>query len=185
MITSKEIQTQIQYASRVVGSWPAWKQNILSHSSQPTNSVARAPIDNHTKNFSEMSTFPIANVSDVVIMDSVRQTQQQTKGEKMFTSLQAIFENTEMMFIGDSHHKGTNFYWQERLERWVVVDLENREVSFHERLALVRCNDADKGLNQNCLGSDLDGPGLWLVDAEYVEECEEGYLHDVCEVRRM
>lgn len=101
----------------------------------------------------------------------------------MKTTAQQAIENTEMRFIGDSHHKGTNFYWQERLEQWVVVDLENELVSTHDRLALVRCEgDADEGLNQECLGCDLDGAGLWLVDAEYVDECDEGYLYDVCEV---
>lgn len=44
-VTAKEVQIQIQYASQVVRVWPAWKRNILSHSSQPTNSRARTPVE--------------------------------------------------------------------------------------------------------------------------------------------
>lgn len=37
----KEIRRQIAFANKVVSQWPAWKRNILAHSSQPTNSIAR------------------------------------------------------------------------------------------------------------------------------------------------
>lgn len=92
-------------------------------------------------------------------------------------------EIVDLHFIGDGAHQGTDFYWHERGEQWVVVDFERRTISMHDRIALVRCNgDADAGLNQECLGCDLDGHGLWLVDMEFVEESEEGYLYDVREV---
>lgn len=39
-----EIREQIEFASRVVEQWPAWKRNILMHSSEPTNSSARQPV---------------------------------------------------------------------------------------------------------------------------------------------
>ena len=43
-MTSTEIREQIEFASRVVEQWPAWKRNILMHSSEPTNSSARQPV---------------------------------------------------------------------------------------------------------------------------------------------
>ncbi len=43
-MTGSDIQKQIQHASLIVGQWPVWKQNILNHSSQPTNSLARTPV---------------------------------------------------------------------------------------------------------------------------------------------
>jgi len=45
-MTQKEITQQISFASQAVAKWPAWKRNILSHSSKPTNSVARPPVSN-------------------------------------------------------------------------------------------------------------------------------------------
>lgn len=45
-MTNAEIQEQIALASSIVNQWRDWKRNILVHSSQPTNSVAREPVDN-------------------------------------------------------------------------------------------------------------------------------------------
>lgn len=44
-MTKNDIEQQIQNASSIVGQWPRWKQNILNHSCQPTNSTARTPVD--------------------------------------------------------------------------------------------------------------------------------------------
>jgi hypothetical protein len=35
---------QISAIAETVKSWPAWKRNILTHSAQPMNSLARPPI---------------------------------------------------------------------------------------------------------------------------------------------
>jgi hypothetical protein len=45
-MAEQDILQQIQFASDVVGHWPSWKQNILSRSSRPDNTVARSPVDN-------------------------------------------------------------------------------------------------------------------------------------------
>jgi len=46
MMTEMEVELRIQHATQVVGKWPAWKKTILAHSSQPTNSTAREPVNN-------------------------------------------------------------------------------------------------------------------------------------------
>ncbi|QDU98477.1 hypothetical protein [Lignipirellula cremea] len=46
-MTHDEIRKQIEYATKVVETWPAWKQNILAHSSSPAISQPREPVDNH------------------------------------------------------------------------------------------------------------------------------------------
>jgi hypothetical protein len=51
MISKADIEEQIQFASDIVGQWPAWKRNILVHSLQPMNSKPRSPVDNrHASN---------------------------------------------------------------------------------------------------------------------------------------
>ena len=55
-MTGKEIQNQINYASRIVSQWPEWKRNILTHSSQPTNSLARNPVSNDASVLQESKT---------------------------------------------------------------------------------------------------------------------------------
>lgn len=49
-MTKSEIQQQAQLASSIVQQWPDWKRNILTHSLQPTNAVARTPVDNRVVN---------------------------------------------------------------------------------------------------------------------------------------
>jgi hypothetical protein len=83
-------------------------------------------------------------------------------------------------WIGDSGHRGTEVFWSQSRRRWVLVDLENETVGTAERIAAVRClGDPDDGLNQNTLACDLDGQGLWIVDANYCDECADGYLEVV------
>lgn len=36
----------LEYAAKVVATWPAWKRNILGYSSQPTRKEPRQPVDN-------------------------------------------------------------------------------------------------------------------------------------------
>ena len=43
-MTKRELQEQIERASKIVALWPVWKQNILLHSSRPKNSVPRLPV---------------------------------------------------------------------------------------------------------------------------------------------
>jgi hypothetical protein len=64
-MTRIEIQDQIGFASKIVRQWPAWKQNILVHSCQPTNSVARSPVVNQHRH----------SISDVVAPDNSRDEQ--------------------------------------------------------------------------------------------------------------
>ena len=49
MITKKELQEQIEFASNIVKDWPIWKQNILNHSLEPTNKIPRPIILGKTK----------------------------------------------------------------------------------------------------------------------------------------
>lgn len=48
-MTDSEFRSQIKKAQKIVGTWPAWKQNILVHSSQSTNSSPRQPVNNTSK----------------------------------------------------------------------------------------------------------------------------------------
>ncbi|TWT96402.1 hypothetical protein Pla100_28800 [Neorhodopirellula pilleata] len=52
-MTDKEIRQQIARATAEVQTWPSWKRNILVHSSQPTNSTARTPVDNRQTSSSQ------------------------------------------------------------------------------------------------------------------------------------
>lgn len=69
-------------------------------------------------------------------------------------------------WVGDAHHKGSDVYYCERMRRWVIVDLENRDVEFADRLVAYRSTaDGDEtGLHNSCVACDLDGvSGLWVV----------------------
>ena len=82
--------------------------------------------------------------------------------------------------VRDGSHFGTMFSWVQ--EKWVVVDLENRNfIGTFDRLAVVSLAsdeelDADSGLNQAALGCDLDCPqGEWVVDADDLSDLRETY----------
>jgi hypothetical protein len=45
-----EIYRRIESATKLVQSWPAWKQNILIQSAQPTVKIPRIPVDNKQEN---------------------------------------------------------------------------------------------------------------------------------------
>jgi hypothetical protein len=45
-MTRKEFLEQAKIASKIVSQWPEWETNILERSLQPTNTVARTPVDN-------------------------------------------------------------------------------------------------------------------------------------------
>jgi hypothetical protein len=45
-MTKTEILEQIRLANEKIQHWPEWEKNILEHSLQPTNKVARTPVDN-------------------------------------------------------------------------------------------------------------------------------------------
>lgn len=98
-----------------------------------------------------------------------------------------IDQEVTMRFIGDGSHSGTNFYWCERQNSFIVINLDSLEVSRHDKLFLVSCSgDPEQGLQQESLGCDLEHPnGLWLINSELVNLCEEwedDYLIDVREV---
>lgn len=43
-MTEKEFKKQLEIATKIVESWPLWKQNILEDSSKSTVSKPRPPI---------------------------------------------------------------------------------------------------------------------------------------------
>ncbi len=45
-MSKEEILAQIERAKSVVGTWPAWKQNILLYSVRPTMSAPRPQVNN-------------------------------------------------------------------------------------------------------------------------------------------
>ncbi|AMV33297.1 hypothetical protein VN12_14310 [Pirellula sp. SH-Sr6A] len=45
-MTKMEILEQVRIANEKIQHWPEWERNILEHSLQPTNKVARSPVDN-------------------------------------------------------------------------------------------------------------------------------------------
>ena len=45
-MTPSELRLQIDKATRLIETWPAWKQNILAHSSRPSVSSPRPPVNN-------------------------------------------------------------------------------------------------------------------------------------------
>ena len=45
-MTRSELTQQIDKATKLVNTWPSWKQNILAHSSQPSVSAPRPPVNN-------------------------------------------------------------------------------------------------------------------------------------------
>lgn len=46
-MTHDEFRKQLEHATKIVESWPKWKQNILEHSASPTVSVPREPVCNY------------------------------------------------------------------------------------------------------------------------------------------
>lgn len=61
-MTDKEIRQQIEFAEQIVKDWPAWKRNILLHSSQPMNSTARVPVNNQTAQTVQLQEQPSTTV---------------------------------------------------------------------------------------------------------------------------
>jgi len=47
-MTRSELRQQIDKATNLVNTWPGWKRNILAHSSQPSVSAPRPPVNNET-----------------------------------------------------------------------------------------------------------------------------------------
>ena len=45
-MTKEKVFEQMNLATKLVKSWPEWKQHILEHSMKPTLSVPRKPIIN-------------------------------------------------------------------------------------------------------------------------------------------
>ena len=48
-MNEKHIQAEMARASKIVKSWPDWKQNILIDSSKPTNSTPRVPVTDQSQ----------------------------------------------------------------------------------------------------------------------------------------
>lgn len=79
-------------------------------------------------------------------------------------------DQERVAFVVDGHHKGTSFLWRD--DRWEIVDHEGNKLDYADEIAVVRLEheaDADEGLNQACVGCDLDA-ALWIVPAEALEE---------------
>lgn len=45
-LTAEEVREQIERATKLVESWPKWKQNILVNSGKPSFDTPREPVDN-------------------------------------------------------------------------------------------------------------------------------------------
>lgn len=45
-MNEKEVRQQIVKATKLVEAWPAWKQNILAQSAQPSVTTPRPPVNN-------------------------------------------------------------------------------------------------------------------------------------------
>lgn len=85
----------------------------------------------------------------------------------------AIPADGTITWVGDGSHKGADIYYSERRRQWVVIDLENRDVTFADRLVAYRSKvDGDQtGLNLACVACDFDGPSaLWIVDLDADED---------------
>lgn len=50
-MTLDEVREQMALASKLVATWPVWKQNILEQSGRPTVDVPRDPIVNERDGF--------------------------------------------------------------------------------------------------------------------------------------
>ena len=50
----REIREQIEMATKLVETWPSWKQNILVHSAQSTVASPRTPVNNRTEKVDEL-----------------------------------------------------------------------------------------------------------------------------------
>lgn len=88
----------------------------------------------------------------------------------------------QVTWVGDAHHKGTSVFWSDHRDRWIFVDHENPDVTEVEHFAAVRLlaeGDADDGLNQAMLACDLDGPGLWLIPVDALDDFDVDYVEVV------
>lgn len=54
-MTKEDLQLQIENATKLVNSWPQWKQKILIQSAQPTVSSPRTPVNNQECNVEELT----------------------------------------------------------------------------------------------------------------------------------
>lgn len=50
-MTEEEFQKQMDIATKLVNSWPLWKQNLLEQSSKPFVEVPREPVSNKDSDF--------------------------------------------------------------------------------------------------------------------------------------
>ncbi len=50
-MSNSDVRKQISEKAAIVRTWPVWKQNILAHSAQPTNSSARPPVVSQKQQF--------------------------------------------------------------------------------------------------------------------------------------
>lgn len=54
-MSDNDVRKQISANAAMVRTWPVWKQNILTHSAQPTNSAARPPVVNQNSTANSQS----------------------------------------------------------------------------------------------------------------------------------
>ena len=97
-----------------------------------------------------------------------------------YVLVQAL-DQTSYAVVRDGHHRGTLFAWTG--EVWLVCDLEDMRSTRREakRIAVVTLHneaDADSGLNQACLGCDLEA-GEWVLDADDIAEMRVAYEDDL------
>jgi hypothetical protein len=89
--------------------------------------------------------------------------------KELMASRRCVGDTRLVVTIGDSGHKGTDLYWCEPLDRWVVVTLEPApRLTVVDDIALVRLHDdADPdAIERWALASDFeDQKPLFVLDA--------------------
>jgi hypothetical protein len=87
----------------------------------------------------------------------------------------ASLEPGESTVLSDASHRGVTVVRRIGRRGYFVADHENGEAKEYDRLRLVESglDGDDSGLNQLCVGCDLDGRyGLWLIPGD--DELDSG-----------
>lgn len=95
--------------------------------------------------------------------------------EALKNSLRGSDDAPIVVWVGDAHHRGTDIYWSDRLDCWIFVDLENRQMQTADKIAVYASEeDGDEtGLNQSpILACDfmVDREGIWVVGLDLADD---------------
>jgi hypothetical protein len=76
-----------------------------------------------------------------------------------------------VVWMGDSHHDGTDVYWSERDEEYRLVGLDSSEIGGANRLVLVELPTDEPIPEDAPWACDLDHPnGLYLVGVDHGDD---------------